>query len=137
MSGDARNAPSTDIADYDAPVVAMEEGQQRDAQDVDKLRAQAKDVKLREQGLTQVKQTVGEMHTIMQDMAIIVDQNNDLLNLTEVNIEDTKEAAAQTNMELERAHTYQKWYKRTRNRVIILLIVLAIVIAIIIFISIR
>lgn len=137
MSGDARNAPSTDIADYDAPVVAMEEGQQRDAQDVDKLRAQAKDVKLREQGLTQVKQAVGEMHTIMQDMAIIVDQNNDLLNLTEVNIEETQDRVEKTNVELVRAQNYQKWYKRTRNRVILILIVLAIFIAVIIFIAIR
>lgn len=96
--------------------------------DVTDRRHELQDVEQRKQATKQIVQNMQDLHQTTQDLAIAVDGQQDILNLTEVNIEDVKTTQQQATSTIEKVERHRSAYRKKRLWCIILTVILAAII---------
>lgn len=83
----------------------------------------------REGEIRQIEQSVGELNELFRDVAHIVREQGDMIDIIDVNVENTLDDTRGADTELRSASRYQK---AARNKACCLLLILAIVFLIVI-----
>ncbi|KAF2740643.1 t-SNARE [Polyplosphaeria fusca] len=83
----------------------------------------------RESEIRNIEQSVGELNELFRDVAVMVREQGDQIDIIEGHVETTYDASRGAHVELTKANRYQK---SARSKACILLLILAIVLVIII-----
>lgn len=86
-------------------------------------------IRQRNQKIVNMAKSLQELHTLFQDMSVLINSQQDLINKIEYEVQETHQVAVKAVEELETAHEYQKKANRKRRMIIMISLIIILIIA--------